>query len=169
MSEVATLEAPDARELRKLLDRMEIDELHSRYLFALDWLDETVLPELFTEDGVLDWAGGVVEGRGALRSAIHDMQEFFGKSERADAPRRPSRLRHFVTNKVMKIEGDTARTLAFWFEIDNDNRQRWPYVGAYGHYEDELVRTTDGWRFRRRKIFNELMDERTAPASNPAW
>lgn len=169
MSSAPPLKSLDSTELQKLIDKMQIDELHSRYLFALDWLDDKILPELFTEDGVLDWVGGVVEGRDALRDAVRNMQAFFGKSQQADAPLRPSRLRHFVTNKVMEIEGDRARTLAFWFEIDNDNRQRWPYVGAYGHYEDELLRTADGWRFKRRKIFNELTDDRAAPASNPAW
>ena len=97
------------------------------------------------------------------------MRAYFGKFEEADKPLRPSRLRHFVTNKLIKIEGDIAHTLAFWFEIDNDNRQRWPYVGAYGHYEDEIVRTPEGWRFKLRKIFNENTDERAAPAKNPGW
>jgi len=159
----------DPAAVAELLDRARIDELHSRYLFALDWLDAGVIASLFTEDGVLDWAGGVIEGRDSIRAAVIGMQAHFGKFEKADAPLRPSRLRHFVTNKVMQIEGDTARTLAFWFELDNDNRHRWPYVGAYGHYEDELVRTGSGWLFKRRTIFNEMMDERKGPAANPAW
>jgi len=159
----------DPAAVAELIDRARIDELHSRYLFALDWLDAGVIASLFTEDGVLDWAGGVIEGRDSIHAAVIGMQAHFGKFEKADAPLRPSRLRHFVTNKVMQIEGDTARTLAFWFELDNDNRHRWPYVGAYGHYEDELVRTGSGWLFKRRTIFNEMMDERKGPAANPAW
>ncbi len=162
-------EPVDPAAVAELLDRAHIDELHSRYLFALDWLDAGVISSLFTEDGVLHWAGGVVEGRDAIHAAIVGMREHFGKFEKVDAPLRPSRLRHFVTNKVMRIEGDTARTLAFWFELDNDNRHRWPYVGAYGHYEDELVRTEAGWLFKRRTIFNEMMDERKGPGTNPAW
>jgi len=160
--------APSAREMREMLDRMQIDELHSRYMFGLDWHDADAVAATFAEDGVLDWLGGVVEGREAIRAEVGQMKAYFGKFEAADAPTRPSRLRHFVTNKVFDIEGDTARTLAFWFEIDNDNRHRWPYVGAYGHYEDEIVRTTEGWRFKRRTIFNENTDVRKGPATNPA-
>jgi hypothetical protein len=155
--------------IQEVHDRLTIDELHSRYIFALDWRDADVVASLFTEDGVLDWAGGVVEGRAAIRAEVVAMQAHFGKFEAADAPTRPARLRHFVTNKVMDIRGDRARTVAFWFELDNDNRHRWPYVGAYGHYEDELLRTAEGWRFKRRTIFNEMMDDRAAPATNPAW
>lgn len=162
-------ETIDPNDVRELLDRMQIDELHSRYMFALDWLDAETVASTFCEDGVLDWAGGVIEGREVIHAAIIEMQEFFGKSEKADAPLRPSRLRHFVTNQVVDIQGDTARTRAFWFEMDNDNRHRRPTVGAYGHYEDELVRTAEGWRFKLRVIFNEAMDERKAPPVNPAW
>lgn len=163
------MEAASRAEMRELLDRMQIDELHSRYLFALDWLDAEVIASLFTEDGVLDWAFGVIEGRDAIREAVIAMQGGFGKSDGTAEGPRSSRLRHFVTNKVMQIGGDHARTLAFWFELDNDNRHRWPYVGAYGHYEDELVRAAQGWLFKRRTIFNELMDERASNWTNPAW
>ena len=161
--------APDPAAIQQMLDRMAIDELHGRYLFALDWLDADTIAALFTEDGVLDWAGGIVEGREAIRAEVHQMVDYFGRLAQADAPKRPSRLRHFVTNKLFRIDGDRATSLAFWFEIDNDNRQRWPYVGGYGHYEDEILRTAQGWRFTRRKIFNELIEDRIGPATNPGW
>ena len=169
MSAEPSLSQSLSSDVRDLLDRRDIDELHSRYLFGLDWRDADAVASTFAEDGVLDWLGGLVEGREAIREEVKNMKAFFGKFEEADKPSHPSRLRHFVTNKLMKIDGDTATTRAFWFEIDNDNRHRWPYVGAYGHYEDDLVRTPDGWRFKRRKIFNEYTNERIAPAENPGW
>jgi len=159
---------PDPAALHKLIDQRDIEELHSRYLFALDWLDADTVASLFAEDGVLDWAGGVVEGREAIRAEVGKMRGYFGGLAAADAPNRPARLRHFVTNSVLRIDGDRARSTAFWFEINNDNHPRWPYVGAYGHYEDEIARTAEGWRFLRRTIFNELMPERSATAVNPA-
>lgn len=163
------MEDTSGAEVRELLDRMKIDELHSRYLSALDWLDAEVIASLFTEDGVLDWAFGLFAGRHAIREAGIAMQDGFGKSDGTTGSPRSSRLRHFVTNKVMQIGSDRARTLAFWFELDNDNRHRWPYVGAYGHYEDELARTARGWPFKRRTIFNELIDERASSWTNTAW
>ena len=158
---------PDAAELRHALDKLAIDELHSRYTLALNWQDADAVADTFAEDGVLDWAGGVIEGREAIRAEVHGMRAFFAKSEAADAPLRAAHLRHFVTNKIIDIDGDRARTIGYWFELNNDNRLRWPYVGAYGHYEDEAVRTPEGWRFTRRTIFNEQMEDRTAPARMP--
>jgi hypothetical protein len=155
--------------MQETFDRLAIDELHGRYLFALDWLDADTLSSLFTEDGVLDWAGGVIEGRAAIRRAVIGMEGYFATRGAAESPLRTPRLRHFVTNKIMDIKGDRATTMAFWLELDNDNRHRWPYVGAYGHYEDALIRTNEGWRFSRRTIFNEMMEERKGPAKNPGW
>ena len=159
--------APGAEELRAALDKLAIDELHSRYTLALNWQDADAVADTFASDGVLDWVGGVIEGRETIRREVQGMRAFFGKAEAADAPLRPARLRHFVTNKIIRVEGDTARTIGYWFELNNDNRLRWPYVGAYGHYEDELVRLSEGWRFKRRTIFNEQMEERYGPAEMP--
>lgn len=155
-------------ELRNLLDRSAIDDLHSRYLFALGWQDADGVAATFTEYGVLHWAGGVIEGREAIRAQIERISARFSSVAEAQHPLRPARLRHFVTNKIIQIDGDRARTLAFWFEIDNDNRHRWPYVGGYGHYEDSVVRTEQGWLFERRTIFNEALEERKGPGRNPA-
>ncbi len=47
-------------------DRAEIDDLFSRYLFALDWQEPEQYGEVFAPDGVLVWAGGTVNGRAAI-------------------------------------------------------------------------------------------------------
>jgi ketosteroid isomerase-like protein len=150
-------------------DRSAIEDLQARYMFALDWQSPDDYAATFTEDGVLDWAGGIVEGRETIRAECQDMRAFFSRRAAGDAPTRPARLRHFITNVVIRIEGDRAWSQAYWFEIDNDTRLRWPYVGGYGHYEDELRKEEDGqWRFTRRKIFNECMSDRAASDVNPA-
>ena len=48
-------------------DRAQIQDLQARYMFALDWQDADAYASTFTEDGVLDWAGGVAKGREAIR------------------------------------------------------------------------------------------------------
>lgn len=150
-------------------DRAEIEDLQARYLFALDWQDGPAYAATFTEDGVLDWAGGVVKGRAAIEKEVAGMRAAFARREAVDAPRRPARLRHFITNIVIKVDGDRATGRAFWFEFNNDTRDRWPYTGGYGHYEDELRRVNGHWLFSKRKIYNEFLENRIAPDKNPAW
>ena len=150
-------------------DRAEIQDLQARYMFALDWQDADAYASTFTEDGVLDWAGGVAKGREAIRNEVRGMKATFEKRAAAEAPTRPSRLRHFITNIVIKVDGDKAVGRAYWFEFDDDIRGRRPYLGAYGHYDDEMRKVNGEWLFSRRRINNEQLDSRAAGMENPAW
>ena len=150
-------------------DRAEIEDLQARYMFALDWQDGAAYASTFAEDGVLDWAGGIVQGRAAIAEEVAGMRAVFARKEAADAPRRPARLRHFITNVTLKIDGDRAVGRAYWHELHNDTRDRWPYCAGYGHYTDELVKVDGRWLFARRRIWNEVLADRTAPPENPAW
>ena len=150
-------------------DRSQIEDLQARYLFAMNWLDAEAYAATFTEDGVLDWAGGVAQGRQAIREEIRNMAAAFAAEETEDAPLRPARKRHFITNVVVKIDGDTAVSRAYWFIFNNRNADRKGYSEAYGHYESELRKVDGQWLFSKRKIYNEEMADRTAPIANPAW
>lgn len=148
------------------IDKMEIGEMQSRYMFALDWHEPDVYAGLFTEDAVLEWPEGRAEGKEAIRTACVRIGEYFDRLAAAAGAIKPFRLRHFVTNRIFEIKGDQARAWAYWLDLNNDNLQRWPYLAGYGHYEDDLVRTAEGWRFTRRKVFNEMTAE--SPPGYPA-
>lgn len=151
--------APDPSELQDAIDKLAIGELQSRYMYALDWRDPDLFASLFVEDAVLEWAEGRAVGRDAIRAASEGMRAFYSKLAEGTAPKKPPRLRHFVTNRVFEIEGDRARCWAYWLDLNNDNVQRWPYVAGYGYYVDDLVRTGEGWRFARRQVTNEITGE----------
>jgi hypothetical protein len=165
---VASAAEPVVYDSHYAQDRSEIEDLQARYMFALDWQDAESYAATFTPDGVLDWAGGIARGREAIIGEVHGMRAAFAKKEAADAPRRPSRLRHFITNVVIKVDGDRATGTAYWVEFNNETRDRWPFVGGYGHYEDELRKLNGHWLFSRRKIYNEILDSRAAGTQNPA-
>jgi hypothetical protein len=150
-------------------DRAEIDDLLARYSFALDWQDPEAYARTFTEDGVLVWAGGTVTGRQAIAREMRYARAADEKAIAATAPLRPFRRRHFITNIVLKIEGNRATERGYWFEFNNDTPDRHPYLGAYGHQQDDLVRVAGRWQFARRQIFNEQREAMAATASSPAW
>jgi len=150
-------------------DRAEIEDLQSRYLFALNWQDPALYASTFAPDGVLVWAGGTVTGREAIIEEMQEAKEVDARAAAGVAPLRPARRRHFISNLVLRIDGERATARAYWFEFNNDMRDRRPYLGAYGHYQDELRRVDGRWLFTRRQIFNEQRDDMVATDVNPAW
>lgn len=143
-------------------DRAEIEDLMARYLFALDWFDADAYAETFTEDGVLDWAEGVIEGREAIRTEARTMQAKMNATFGGEVM-----IRHFVTNIAISVDGDRASTRAAWFEGYGHGPGSKPLPGTYGHYEDELARIDGRWLFKRRRIVNEFIEGRQSGPANP--
>ncbi len=124
--------------LRLLEDIEEIKGLKARYAAACDNnYDPDTIAGLFVPDGV--WDGGDLgraEGREAIRA-------FFVKAPKAF----PFAI-HNVMNPIIEVSGDSAR--GQWYLLQpltmaKGNQAAW----LAGRYEDEYVRTAEGWRFRR--------------------
>jgi SnoaL-like domain len=111
---------------------------------------------------VLDWAGGIVEGRAAIRAEAAGM-----KASMAQVFGEGTMVRHFLTHSAISVDGDRASVRAGWFEAMCDGIGAVPRIGTFGHYADELARINGRWLFRRRKIFNEFLAGRGAGAANP--
>jgi len=158
---------PDPSALQDLIDKIEIGEMQSRYMFALDWYDADVYASLFTDDATLEWPEGHCQGRAQIREACVRVGAMYRRLAEPAKPTKMAHKRHFISNRTIRIEGDHATARCYWYDFNNDNQPRWPYVQAYGYYEDELVRTPEGWRFSHRKIINEMTGE--SPPENPAW
>ena len=145
-------------------DRSEIEDLQARYLFALDFRDPDLYVSTFTEDGILDVGSGD-QGREAIRQTIAKMPQ-----PSATAGVRPAVGRHNISNIVIKIDGNRARSRAYWFHYSNDNPKRAGVFDGFGHYEDDLVKVKGRWLFAKRRIYNENRDEWAYKgAKNPAW
>jgi hypothetical protein len=111
-------------------DRDEICDLLARYCLHLDRDEHEAWVALFTADAVYEVYGRTFEGHeGLLRMATGA----------------PGGL-HLGGPPVVELDGDTARTSQNLLFIDRSNGES---RGAV--YEDALVRTTDGWRFARRR------------------
>jgi len=150
-------------------DRAAIVDLQGRYLFALDYLDAETYASTFAEDGVINWAGGEINGR----KAIYDFMASgsYNPASSAEEGDWPAASRHFITNQVIKVEGDSARALTYWFQATNNTADRRTMVlGLFGHYDDELIKIGGRWYFKKRTIYNEGLEGRhTAGRPNPAW
>ena len=141
-------------------DRAEIENISARYMVAVDAGDIEAVMSTWAEDGVLEWVGGVENGKAAIRKA---MSNFGGAAAARNIPegaKSRSRTRHFILNHVIDVNGDTAKTVAYWFNITNDTPQKDVQLVYFGHYEDELVKQNGHWLFKKRKVFNESLSNR---------
>lgn len=140
-------------------DRAEIENLSNRYMVAVDAGDIETVMSTWAEDGVLEWVYGVEHGKAAIRKAMSG----FGGARRVEIPdgatSRP-RTRHQIINHVIDVNGDKAKTIAYWFALTNNTPQKDVQLLYFGHYEDELVRVNGKWLFKHRKVFNESQPNR---------
>lgn len=134
------------------VDRALIEDLQARYLFAMDFRDAQSYAGTFTEDGVLDYGGGKLQGREAIHAMVVTARERAATQAEGEGP--PDG-RHSITSMVIDVDGDRATSVAYWFLMVSDPPERVARVHSYGHYEDELVKVDGQWLFSLRKIYNE--------------
>jgi ketosteroid isomerase-like protein len=140
-------------------DRAEIENTSNRYMVAVDAGDIDTVMSTWADDGVLEWVFGIEHGKEEIRKA---MSGFGGARYEAipeGASSRP-RTRHQIINHVIDVEGDTAKTTAYWFAFTNRTPQGDVQLLYFGHYEDILVRRDGHWLFQSRKVFNESRDNK---------
>lgn len=123
-----------------MTDREEIIETLVRYATGIDSRDWPLFRTVFTEDCALDY-GNIGSWSGA--DAVTDFME--------QSHAMAGHTMHRLSNHAISVDGDTAtaRTYIDGLILAPDNNSG---VNAVGFYDDELVRTTDGWRVARRKF-----------------
>ncbi len=129
--------------LQELSDRLEIQDLLTRYTVAIDRKDWSLLDRCFTPDAELDYTSTP----GGQKGAYPEVRKWL---EAALSPF-PMTM-HFISNSVVEIEGDRAKARTYvinpmGFPRKDGNLHIFT-VGAT--YNDELVRTPEGWRIARR-------------------
>jgi hypothetical protein len=120
-------------------DRTEIDDLFSRYSYYIDNRAGEAFAGTFTQDGRLEFPGVVVKG--------HDQLVAFGSRPAEDKIRF-----HFVGSILLVPVAPghvRARSMVIIGMRDIHGTAPATFDGV-GVYEDDIVRTPDGWRFAAR-------------------
>ena len=119
-------------------DKVEITELISRYMHALDARDGEALAATFADDGALDTGSERIVGRRALVDFVA-----------AGTGKFSSGNRHWTSNVIIDGNGDAASAACYLLVVDAHDGGR---VSVVGRYDDELRRVDGGWRFTKRRI-----------------
>jgi 3-phenylpropionate/cinnamic acid dioxygenase small subunit len=128
--------------MQDVVDRIEIDDLLTRYATAVDTQDWNLYASCFTPDAFIDYtaAGGIKGHLPEVKAWIAQVIPVFPMTQ------------HVVANRAVTLNGDTATARSCFFNPmglpDEDGGRVLFFDGGY--YNDKLVRTPEGWRIAER-------------------
>jgi hypothetical protein len=149
----------DVDTVRKLVDRLEIQDTISRYSQGQDAHqgdDSNILEqwdETFTSDATVDYtvAGGPA---GSYRALAKWMR---GEGDTPGSMSGFSNWQHMLSLPIVELSGDKANARTDFFATHRGRTEKGMNVhyNASGAFHDELVRTDRGWRiqFRRLEVY----------------
>jgi len=138
------------KSLQELSDRLEIQDLLTRYTVAIDTKDWKLLDTCFTPDAHVDYTA-----TGGTKGAYPEVRAWL---EKALAPF-PMTV-HYISNTTVELRGDRASSRTYvinpmGFPKDDGTLHIFT-VGGY--YVDKLTRTDEGWRISERIEESAFMD-----------
>ncbi|HTF47349.1 MAG TPA: nuclear transport factor 2 family protein [Pseudonocardia sp.] len=139
---MTTTQKPTDTVLAELVQTERIHRLLFDYAFHLDMNHPDEIAALFTEDCYVAYGPTFgAEGRQAYSETLGGIGSFFAATS------------HHVSNIVVDFGPDLATAIVrsvlyAWHKYTKER----PDGHFFGQYHDELVRTDEGWRFKRREL-----------------
>ncbi len=154
--------------METLLDRIQIEDLLTRYYYDLSRSNAHELSEYFIEDALLDVDGTIARGRAAIARLYQNPAP--DPKEPAPAPAR--RMHMLLTNPVVTIKGNTAAAHVIWTGVMNEGIGKLPQIVEQGREDTELVKQNGRWLIKRRYITTDgrmpnRFDKNYKPRENP--
>jgi hypothetical protein len=126
-------------------DKDQIRELLHQYCFHMDEGRFGELAALFATGG--EWIAPYRTARGPAA-----IETWLTQS----VPPVPRRM-HYVMNSVIAVNGDTATAKSNYLVMVEGPDG--PVPSVCGTYSDLLIRSSEGWRFRRRELIHAFKGE----------
>lgn len=140
--------------LRALEDEAEIQRLAARFSDAVNERDVAAFRSLWAGQGAVWEIGEPLPLRSEGLDAVVRMLEGLFVIEHY--------FMQMTHTGVIQIDGDQATAR---FAIREHGRGEDTFYDNLAVYEDELVRQTDGWRFRRRSYHYRFLDQEPFPGT----
>jgi len=134
-----------------LLDRIQIEDLLTRYYYDLSRGKAHELSEYFTEDALLDVDGTLARGH-------KEIARLYQRPEGAEAPSATAQRRRghmLLTNPVISIDGDKATAEVIWTGVMNEGVGKAPSLYEEGREYSELRKIKGRWLISKRCIMSD--------------
>jgi uncharacterized protein (TIGR02246 family) len=131
-------------------DRIAVEDVMARYVWAVDSLDAAGYVAVFTEDAMIDSNGSISKGQAQIRKIVTDLIERRDRNRALGQP--TANLYHVISNvRITFPRPDEAVHQSYWQTVRRD-AQGAMVAAAMGRSEDRLVRRNGKWLIQSRKL-----------------
>lgn len=153
------------KDIERLLDRVEINELMARYCRHADILDAEGMAACFTDDCIVAYVpASIAAPARSKQELLGFLRQYFPNSVSSS---------HYITNVEMVFD-DPDQATACTYMYSWQRFKGYPAAAdchRFGRYEFRLVRTAKGWRFSRLNLLSagEYGGTRISEQFNRPW
>ena len=136
-------------------DRIAVEDVMARYVWAVDSFDADGYVAVFTEDAVIDSNGSISRGRDEVRKIVTGLIQRRDANKAKGVP--AGNLYHVVSNvRITFPAPGEALHQSYWQTVRRDQDGKMT-AAAMGRSEDRLVKRDGKWliRFRKLTVFTE--------------
>lgn len=131
-------------------DRIAVEDVMARYVWAVDALDPDGYVAVFTDDAVIDSNGSISKGHAEIRKIVTSLIRRRDDNKAKGLP--SSNLYHVISSvRITFPKPGEAVHQSYWQTVRRDTDGRM-IAAAMGRSEDRLVKRNGKWLIQWRKL-----------------
>jgi uncharacterized protein (TIGR02246 family) len=131
-------------------DRIAVEDVMARYVWAVDSLDADGYVAVFTDDAIIDSNGSISKGHEEIRKIVTNLIRRRDDNKAKGLP--ASNLYHVISSvRITFPRPGEALHQSYWQTVRRDNDGKMS-AAAMGRSEDRLVKRNGKWLIQWRKL-----------------
>ena len=138
--------------METLLDRIQIEDMITRYYYDLANGQAHAMSEYFTEDAILDVDSTIANGRAEIEKLYAPAS---GDKKKAEPKVSKPHNHMLLGNPVIEVKGNVAQAHVIWTGVKNEGVGKVPMLYEQGREDTELVKINGKWLIKKRYISSD--------------
>jgi uncharacterized protein (TIGR02246 family) len=131
-------------------DRVAVEDVMARYVWAVDSFDPEGYVAVFTEDAIIDSNGSISKGHEEIRRIVTSLIQRRDDNKAKGLP--AANLHHMISNvRITFPKPGEALHQSYWQTVIRDTDGKMT-AAAMGRSEDRLVKRNGKWLIQSRKL-----------------